>query len=90
MPTLELPASLRALAGNRATLTVEARTVGEALTAAVAQAPALRDALFTEAGGLKRTVNVFVGDDDLRELQGLQTALGPKAVVTLVTALAGG
>ncbi len=90
MPTLELPASLRGLAGNRAKLTVDGRTVGEALEAAIGQAPGLREAMFTEAGALKRTVTLFVGEDDLRELQGLQTSIPSKAVLTLVTALAGG
>jgi molybdopterin converting factor small subunit len=90
MPVFELPASLRALAGNRARVTVDGQSVGAGLDALVGAWPGLRAALFTEAGALKRTVTLFVGPDDLRDLSGLATPVSEKTVVTLVTALAGG
>ncbi len=88
MVTVEVPAGLRALVGNQAKVRVEAASVEGALQALCASYPALREKLFLESGGLKRTVGVFVGDDDVRDEP--KRALSDRDVVVLVAAMAGG
>lgn len=88
MVTVELPAALRGFAGQQAKVKVEAITLGAALESLCVLHPALRGKLFTEAGALKRTIGVFVGDDDVRDDAGL--VLRSSDVVVLVAAMAGG
>jgi molybdopterin converting factor small subunit len=90
MPRLELPSLLRPLAEGRGALDCPGATVGAVVTAACARYPALQGALFDGRGQLKRHVSLFVGDDDVRDLQGLETPLAPGAVVLLVAAISGG
>ncbi len=90
MPVIELPSSLRPLAGHRARVLVEGATAGLALESLVLAAPPLREARFTQAGALKRTVSIFLGDEDLRALQGLATPVTSRSVLVLVSAIAGG
>jgi molybdopterin converting factor small subunit len=90
MPIVELPAALRARAASRARVTVEGRTVAEALESLCKAHPQLRPQLFTGAGQLKRTIGIFVGEDDVRSDEGLARGLSPTEVVVLVAAMAGG
>ena len=90
MPIVELPAALRSRAGGRAKITVEGATVAQALHALCREHPELRAQLFTPAGALKRTVGIFVGEDDVRTEEGQARALGPFELVVLVAAMAGG
>ncbi len=88
MVTVELPAALRGLAGNEARVQVSAATVGAALDALCARSPALRSKLFTDTGALRRTVGVFVDDDDVRDTPAHPLRDGQ--VVVLIAAMAGG
>jgi len=90
MPRVQLPSGLRALAGDRAEHQVPGATVGEVLAGLVARHAALGPKLFDERGQLKRYVNVFVGEDDVRALELLETRVGADAVLVLVQAIAGG
>jgi sulfur-carrier protein len=65
-------------------------TVGDALTAVGARLPALTDRVLTEQGELRRHVNVFLGDESIRFLDGLATALDDDATITIVPAVSGG
>ena len=89
MPIVELPAALRPRS-SRARLTVEGTTVAEALESLCRAHPELRPRLFTGAGQLKRSVGIFVGEDDVRSDEGLARALGPAELLVLVAAMAGG
>ncbi|MFZ5445747.1 MAG: MoaD/ThiS family protein [Myxococcota bacterium] len=88
MPTVELPSALRAHAGNQARVQVSAATVAEALEGACRIHPRLRAMLFLPSGQLRRTIGVFVGEDDVRDA--LAQPLGPRDVVAVITAMAGG
>lgn len=88
MVTIELPAALRPLAGHQAKVRVEAASVETALQALCVAHPALREKLFLDGGALKRTVGVFVGDDDVRDEP--RRALSARDTVVLVAAMAGG
>ncbi len=90
MPIIELPAALRGRASGRAKVTVEGATVAQALESLCSTHPELRPQLFTGAGKLKRTIGIFVGEDDVRSDEGLSRSLAPGELVVLVAAMAGG
>ena len=88
--TVRIPTQLRTLTGGSGELSLEGSTVGEVLKALDAAHPGMADRLFDDAGGLRRFVNVFLDDEDVRFLQGLDTALRPGQTVSIVPAVAGG
>ncbi len=90
MPVIELPAALRSSCQGRARVTVEGASVGAALEALCREAPALRAQLFAANGQLKRTIGVFLGDEDVREQGGLDAPVGPAQAVVVIAAVAGG
>ncbi len=87
---MRLPSQLRALVGGAGEIPVEAGTVREAIVAADSAYPGLAARVLDEDGGLRRFVNVFVADEDVRFLDGLDTELKPGQTVSLVPAVAGG
>ncbi len=90
MATVRIPTQLRSLAGGAAEVTVEGSTVGEVLKALDAAHPGFAGRLFDDGGSLRRFVNVFVADEDVRFLQGLDTSVPEGATVSIVPAVAGG
>ncbi len=90
MPIIELPAALRPRAAGKARLSVQGATVAEALESLCRAHPELRPQLFTGAGKLKRTIGIFVGEDDVRSDEGLARALAQGELVILIAAMAGG
>ena len=90
MPTLRIPTQLRPLTGGAGEVTVDGSTVGEALKALDAAHPGFGERLFDEAGKLRRFVNVFVADEDIRFLDGLETPLEEGTTVSIIPAVAGG
>lgn len=69
---------------------VEGATLGEVLKALDAAHPGFGDRLFDETGALRKFVNVFVADDDVRYLQGLDTPVPAGETVSIIPAVAGG
>ncbi len=90
MPSIRIPTQLRTLTGNAGEVRVDGSTVGEALKALDAAHPGFGDRLFDDAGALRRFVNVFVADEDIRFLQGLETPLEDTSTVSIIPAVAGG
>ncbi len=90
MPTVRIPTQLRTLTGGAGTATVEGSTVSDVLKALDAAHPGFADRLYDESGGLRRFVNVFVADEDVRFLDGLATPVPADATVSIVPAVAGG
>jgi len=88
--TVRVPTQLRALTGGAGAVEVEAGTVGEALHALDKAHPGMAERLFDDAGALRRFVNVFLADEDVRFLQGLETAVGTGQTLSIVPAVAGG
>jgi molybdopterin synthase sulfur carrier subunit len=88
--TVRIPTQLRSLSGDAAEVQVEASTVADALKALDAQHPGFAERLFDDKGELRRFVNVFVADEDIRFLQGIDTTLEPGTSVSIVPAVAGG
>jgi molybdopterin synthase sulfur carrier subunit len=88
--TVRIPTTLRPLAGGAATVQVEGETVGQVLKALDAAHPGFGERLFDDQGALRRFVNVFVADDDVRFLDGLDTAVPDGETVAILPAVAGG
>ncbi|HVA51882.1 MAG TPA: MoaD/ThiS family protein [Acidimicrobiales bacterium] len=87
---VRLPGQLRSLVGGVGEVPVEATTVREAIAAVDVAFPGLATRILDDDGGIRRFVNVFVADEDVRFLDGLDTVLEPGQTVSLVPAVAGG
>ena len=90
MPTIKVPPVLRAQTGNEAEVSVGGATVGEALRALVESHPGTEEQLFSPEGELNRYVNVYLNDEDVRVLDGLETAVSDSDTVVILPAMAGG
>jgi molybdopterin synthase sulfur carrier subunit len=88
--TVRIPTTLRPLSGGNSTVSVEGATLGEVLANLEASHPGFKDRLFDDNGGLRRFVNLFVADDDVRYLQGLETPVPTGETVSIIPAVAGG
>jgi molybdopterin synthase sulfur carrier subunit len=88
--TIRIPTTLRPLSGGASTVSVEGNTLAEVLTALNAIHPGFSDRLFDDAGNLHKFVNVFVSDDDVRYLDGLNTKVPAGETVSISPAVAGG
>jgi sulfur-carrier protein len=88
--TVRIPTPLRAYTGDRAELTVPGATVGEVLRALALAHPGLGEKLLDERGSVRRYVNVFHNDEDIRFLQSLDTPVTAGDRITLIPAIAGG
>ena len=87
---VRLPTVLRAHAGGRSTIEVEGSTIGEVLEHLEAGYPGLSGQVLSEDGTLRRFVNVYVNDDDVRYLSELDTPLEDGDEVSIIPAVAGG
>ncbi len=85
-----LPTPLRPYAGQSGEIAVQATTVGEALHALVDRHAELGRHLFDDSGQLRRFVNVYRNDEDIRHLSGEATLLGPADTISIVPSIAGG
>lgn len=87
--SVKIPTQLRAATGGDATAQVEGATVGEVLDSLYERYDELRDRIAGD-GGLRRFVNVYVGGEDIRFLDGLETEVQDGDEVTILPAVAGG
>ncbi len=87
---VRVPTQLRALTGGAGELEIEAGTVREAIEVLERDHPGMQARLMDEQGALRRFVNLFVADEDVRFLEGLDTALPAATTLSIVPAVAGG
>jgi sulfur-carrier protein len=87
---VRIPTQLRTLSAGASEVGVDAGTVADVLAALESAHPGFKDRLFDESGSLRRFVNVFVADEDVRFLQGLATPVTEGTTVSIVPAVAGG
>jgi len=90
MATVRIPGSLRQQVGGASSLEVDGGTVREILESLAAQHPGIRGRLLDDGGRLRRFVNVFVDDEDIRHRDGLHTPVEPGQRVSILPAVAGG
>lgn len=88
--TVHIPTPLRKLTGNAAEVEVEAANVGELVESLEAAHAGIKEKLLDDAGEIRRYVNLYVNDEDIRFLDGKQTDLKAGDSVTIVPAIAGG
>ena len=88
--TVRIPSQLRTLSGGAGEVSVDGGSVGEALKALDAAYSGFADRLFDEHGQIRRSVNLFVDDEDVRFLDGLDTTLTAGQTLSIVPAVAGG
>ncbi len=88
--TVRIPTVLRNLTGEKAKVSIEADTIDSMIASLESTFPGVKERLCDESGKLRRFVNVFVGDEDIRFLDGQDTALNDNDEVDIVPAIAGG
>jgi molybdopterin converting factor small subunit len=88
--TVRIPTTMRPLAGGSSTVEVEGATLAQVIAGLEAANPGFNERLLDEAGALRKFVNIFVADDDVSYLDGLNTAVPAGATVSIIPAVAGG
>jgi molybdopterin synthase sulfur carrier subunit len=89
MPIVRIPTPLRPHAGGRDAVEASGTTVGQVLASLGETHPALRERIF-DGGELRRFVNIYVNDEDIRYLADLNTVVAPNDEVSIIPAVAGG
>ncbi len=90
MAILKIPTPLRSYTNGLAEVTVAGSNVAEAMQHLVRQYPTLQPHLYNGEGRLRPFVNLFVGENNVNDLQGLQTPLDENARLLLIPSIAGG
>lgn len=88
--TVRIPPAMRSLSGGADEVSLDANTVGAAIESLDGTHPGFKERLCDAEGRVLRFVNVFVGDEDIRMLDDLETALKDGDVISLLPAMAGG
>lgn len=88
--TIRIPTPLRKFTNDQADVEVEGGTVGELIENLDAQYTGIKDRVMDESGAIRRFVNVYVNEEDIRFLDGRDTPLKDGDQVTIVPAIAGG
>jgi len=87
---VRIPTPLRKLTENEEIVQVTASTIGGAIAELQSRYPGIKERLTDEAGGVRRFVNVYVNEEDIRFLQNQETALRDGDEVSIIPAIAGG
>jgi len=90
MATVRIPPVLRPQTGGQPEVEAAGSNVGEVLRALTTEHPATEEQLFGPEGDLNRYVNVYLNDEDVRVLDGLETAVAESDTVIIMPAMAGG
>jgi molybdopterin synthase sulfur carrier subunit len=88
--TVRIPTTLRPMAGGNSQVQVEGATLSEVIDALETAHPGFKDRLLDESGAMRKFVNIFVADDDVRYLEGLATPVPAGETVSIIPAVAGG
>lgn len=90
MAVLKIPTPLRSYTNGQAEISVVGGNVAEAMQSLVEQYPTLRPHLYNGDGRLRPFVNLFLGENNIKDLQGMETPLDENARVLLIPSIAGG
>ena len=90
MATVRIPPVLRQSVGGEKELNADGSSVGEILRSVAQEHPETESQLFGPDGGLNRYVNVYLNDEDVRVLNGLETQVGESDTLVILPAMAGG
>jgi molybdopterin synthase sulfur carrier subunit len=87
---VRIPTPLRKLTHNEELVQIQATTVGDAIVELQSRYPGIRERLLDEQGTVRRFVNVYVNEEDIRFLQNQQTPLKDGDEISIIPAIAGG
>ena len=90
MPVLRIPTPLRAYTNGQSEVNVSGSNISDALADLTTQYPALKPHLFNEGGDLRPFVNLFVGENNIKDLQGVDTPIRDGEKIMLIPSIAGG
>ena len=90
MATVKIPPVLRPSTGGEKEVSADGEHVGAVLESLAEQHPSTRGQLFGENGDLNRYVNVYLNDEDVRVLDGLETSVSESDTLVILPAMAGG
>jgi molybdopterin converting factor small subunit len=90
MATVIIPTPLRKFAGNNAKLQIEGNNIKEAVHELTLNFPDLKKHLLDESGNIRSFLNIFVGENDIRDLQQEKTLVNKDSVISIIPAIAGG
>ena len=90
MPVLRIPTPLRSYTSGQSEVNVSGSNISEALADLTKQFPAIKPHLFHEDGNLRPFVNLFVGENNIKDLQGIDTEIKDGEKIMLIPSIAGG
>jgi sulfur-carrier protein len=90
MATIRIPPVLRASVGGEREVSADGSSVGEVLRTLADEHPSTQGQIFGDDGDLNRYVNVYLNDEDVRVLDGLETPVGERDTLVILPAMAGG
>lgn len=90
MPTLKIPTPLRPYADGNSKITVQGQNVDEVLQNTINRHPNLKKHLFADSGELRPFVNLFLNEDNIRQLEGIKTKLEEDDTIKIIPSIAGG
>lgn len=90
MATIEIPTPLRPYANNQAVVNVSGDTVEAVLSDLIANFPTLEKHLKDKKGNLRSFINIYLGDEDIRSLDGLDTEVESGDALVIIPSIAGG
>lgn len=90
MATVYVPTPLRRLTSGQSKVDVDGATIGALIQSVEAQYPGVAEKVLDGDGNIKRFINIFLNDDEVGSLQGLETPVGENDKISIVPAMAGG
>ena len=87
---VRIPTPLRKLTNNEELVEVDAATIGDAIVELQTRYPGIKDRLLDENGSIRRFVNVYVNEEDIRFLENQKTAIKDGDEISIIPAIAGG
>ena len=90
MPILRVPTLLKYYLNNQTETHLEGQTVGAALGDLSQKFPQIHSHIFDNSGQVRRHINLFVNADNIRDLDGLNTAIGENDIVKILPSITGG
>jgi sulfur-carrier protein len=90
MATVRIPTPLRKLTNGKEEVSASGATVGELLASLETQFPGIKERICDDAGKVRRFVNIFTNDEDIRFLKNLETPVKESDEISIVPAIAGG
>ncbi len=90
MPSVRIPTPLRKLTSDKDEVTISAANIAELIDRMEAEYPGIKNRLCDESGNVRRFINLYVNNEDIRFLSGKETALKEGDIVSIIPAIAGG